>query len=716
MNKSILTFSAILLVLGGCAEYGEAPGRLVAPRLTMSGPKLLPQGERVHQRGPAVAFGGGLYLVVWQDGYNAAGGNSDIVGIRVDQSGRAIDTTPIAICRSAGVQEAPSVAFCEGRFLVAWADRRGGADYDVYRTSVTPDGRVWAKDGELLAGGRGAQTCPTVATNGGDQFLVAWQDMRNGEHFTIYAARIAAATGEDLDRDGFVVMDRGEQPVAVWTGENYAVCQKWYAALVGADGKVQMPVKQLWNSKVSSWCSAASAWGKAFAFLITEPYPDPWGWGGNGSTVGVSLAPDGASPEREWASKLRDLQAAEADSRVVNCLDAAQWRNHPGWPMGMRGGLKGTRDDVWPSGRTAAAFNRRSLVVVWTRAHLVDNRRLANRDLYLTRVLPDWGLVDRPPVKLVAGGTEESNPVLCAGRPGQTLLAYEKVVNAGVSIEYRVLTEAEDRDPPKVLYVVPQSDGEWIVAFDEPIDAASVKTAAFAIEGLVVQSAALNGDARGLGREAVLTMAQPPVREKAYVLRVTGVKDRSPAANATTGDSVPFIAKPGRMQRGDFIDRWAVLGAFDRDVDKHPIDVKTVRPSPGDAGPNGSGTQWAAADRPVLDLDGMFDGKNEAMIYANTYVYSDRPRTVVLRIDTNDHNRVWVNGKLVHDDITGATGSRGFHDSTDQVEIRLELGWNQLLVQVDNWQTTWAMSAQIADRPDGEPVGGLTWQTDDPAK
>jgi hypothetical protein len=411
----------------------------------------------------------------------------------------------------------------------------------------------------------------------------------------------------------------------------------------------------------------------------------------------------------------------KADGRVKNCLDATRWRNHPGWPMGMRGGLKGTDGDTWLSGRPAAAFNGRSLVCVWPRAHLIDNRRLTNRDLCLARVGPDWGVIDSPPVLVptAAGPTEETNPVLCAGPEGKVLLAWECVEDRGVGVRYCIVSEEADRQPPRLRYVVPQSDTELVAAFDEPLDAASVAAAgAFKIEGLAVKSAALNPDGRARCREAVLTV-DGLARGKRYTLQAAGVKDRF--GNATAGEPFEFLAKPGNFLRGDFIDRWAIAGPFARDLKTHPFDPATVRPTPGAAAKAGDAeVKWEAAKGSVLDFGELYNEKGNTMAYAGVWVHSDGPRRAVLRLDTNDHNRAWVNGKLVFDGLTEAKGSRGFHDYADEIPVELAAGWNRLLVQVDNLTGTWVMSGQLVELTNAirldRVIRDLAWQAEEPGE
>jgi len=743
---------AVLLVTSGLASAVEAVPkggpRPIAPRLSMSEAMTLPRLEVLHQRHPAVAYGNGVYLIVWQEGYNGLGGNSDVLGLRLDEAGRWLDKQPITICTEASVQDSPAVAYSSGQFLVAWSDLRNGKDYDVYATLVDPEGRVKARNGFLVSGGRGGQANPAVAGSDSGTFLAVWQDFRGGERFQIYGARLSAKTSAVLDKDGFEALAAGEVPAVTWTGTHFLVCQRWYARLFGDDGRPVAPAVRAWNSKTVLLPAVTSAWGKGFVFFNTEPQQDPWGWGGNGAIIGASVTPAGTSPEWGQAGSLRSLSSKEADGRIRNCLDAARWRNHTGWPMGMPGGFKGTHEGTWPSGRLAAAFNGRSLVVVWNRAHVVDRRRLRNRDLYLTRVLDGWAMVDRPKLKIVAGPTEEVFPVLAAGSAGNVLLAYEREEpTGGIGIQYRRLREDEDRQPPRITAISRWSDERMIVGFDEPIDPASAaRTGNYRIDGITVRSATFNEDNRALQREVILETA-PQTRGKTYVLRIKGVRDRSSNRNATTGEPFTYLCKPGTSERSDFIARWTVIGPFPNNWDVDHVGAPTVQPSPGDKVPARSPAETKATLRQVIPaarwadedwdakVDQHFLGERQwqavecaggcvldisrrhgripmAAIYANTYVFSDRQRDVLVRLDTNDGNRVWLNGTVLAFNPTRER-TRGFHDYTNEVPARLKKGWNQLLVQVENRHGAWQMSAQLTD-PTRQSIRPLTFQLENP--
>ncbi|MFO7900323.1 MAG: hypothetical protein R6V58_14845, partial [Planctomycetota bacterium] len=387
----------ILGLFGIALLSAFAPGRgagaqlkPIAPRLRMSDARALPRGDSACQRGADVAYGGGGFLIVWQDGYHGLGGRSDILGLRLDRSGQPLDKKPIEICTHRAVQTEPTVAFCAGTFLVAWSDLRNGKDYDLYANLIDPDGKVKARDGFALSAAGRSQHRADATSNGVDTFFVVWQDHRAGKQAEVYGARIPAGKTAPADGAGRALVP-GASPAVTFSGTNYFVYLGDSGCLVGADGRVVVGKKRLWNERRSTPGDAASAGGRSFGFFNTSSWPDPWGWGGNGAVVGVSITPGGESPEFAATShSWYDLARNQADRKVRNVVDCARWRNHAGWPMGMPGGFKGSHEGTWPSGRPAAAYNGRSLIVVWPRARFADRYQLGTRELYLKRVLDGW--------------------------------------------------------------------------------------------------------------------------------------------------------------------------------------------------------------------------------------------------------------------------------------------------------------------------------------
>lgn len=168
---------------------------------------FLPVHEGRDAYEPAIAYGDGVYLVVWKSGHLAPGDlrdgvkyQGDIVGCRLDSSGRLLDKQPVVICAAKDLQERPRVAFGGGVFLVVWQDLRNGKDWDVYAARITPQGRVLDTDGFVVSNARHSQALPDVSWDG-QNFQVVWQDFRSGKNYAIYGARVSP-DGKVLEENG----------------------------------------------------------------------------------------------------------------------------------------------------------------------------------------------------------------------------------------------------------------------------------------------------------------------------------------------------------------------------------------------------------------------------------------------------------------------------------------------------------------------------------
>jgi hypothetical protein len=154
------------------------------------------------QRQAACAPGKDCYLVAWCDGsLQADRPTADIYAARIDpRSGKSLDPAGIRVCAAADLQERPAVAFDGTNFLVVWQDFRNGADYDIYAARVSPQGRVLDPDGFPVICRPGNQARPAVVFAGGN-YVVAWMDARQYPVYGVYAARVSTA-GKVLDADG----------------------------------------------------------------------------------------------------------------------------------------------------------------------------------------------------------------------------------------------------------------------------------------------------------------------------------------------------------------------------------------------------------------------------------------------------------------------------------------------------------------------------------
>jgi len=201
------------------------------------------------QFGPRGAFDGERFLAVWLE---TSKHGCDVQAARILPDGTVLDPTGFAVCDAAGYKYAVSVGFGDSLYLVAWADQRGGEGDDVYCARVTRDGRSLDPDGILVSDEMTYGPEPGVGWDG-QNFLVVWQDDRNGMDNDIYAARVSPA-GIVLDPDGFAVdadTDAVRYPAVCFNGADYLVVWEglnrvtWdadlYGALVSPAGTITRP-------------------------------------------------------------------------------------------------------------------------------------------------------------------------------------------------------------------------------------------------------------------------------------------------------------------------------------------------------------------------------------------------------------------------------------------------------------------------------------------
>jgi hypothetical protein len=175
-------------------------------------------------RQPTVAYGGGTFLVGWSDN-----GNDDpdikVSAARVSPAGTVLDPTAIALSTATGSQADPAISFGDSSFLVAWGDNRSGAD--IYGTRVSPSGAVLDPSGIRLSPASGDQYAPAIAFNGTDH-LVVWAEG---------STRAARVTPDGVVRDPSGITVAGlpllGRPAVVASGPTFLVA--WHDPRRGGD-------------------------------------------------------------------------------------------------------------------------------------------------------------------------------------------------------------------------------------------------------------------------------------------------------------------------------------------------------------------------------------------------------------------------------------------------------------------------------------------------
>ncbi len=174
-------------------------------RVTPSGDVLNPNGFLIagglgSQSGPVVASDGTDFLVVWSHSTDKlpAFGTSQLRAARYAGDGTLLDPSPLELTTSGGPRGAQRVAFGGGLYLVVWADGRDSPGWDVYGARISAAGGLLDPDGIPLVQTKDSDVWPDVAWNG-STFVVAW-----GAPTERRGARVDLS-GAVLDPGGFVI-------------------------------------------------------------------------------------------------------------------------------------------------------------------------------------------------------------------------------------------------------------------------------------------------------------------------------------------------------------------------------------------------------------------------------------------------------------------------------------------------------------------------------
>lgn len=160
---------------------------------------LLSNSENSRHR-PRVAFGGGVFLIVWQELFD--GTDYDIRGVRLTSDGQILDPEGISISAGPHNQVTPDVTYdgTNKKFFVVWADFRDKANYQIYGARIDINGSITDKTGICLGGkGNSVPHTPVVGTNG-SQFLVVWTNVINKMNYYRIGASIYTLGGAFLGK------------------------------------------------------------------------------------------------------------------------------------------------------------------------------------------------------------------------------------------------------------------------------------------------------------------------------------------------------------------------------------------------------------------------------------------------------------------------------------------------------------------------------------
>jgi hypothetical protein len=383
-----------------------------ATRVSTGGAVLDPSGIVISSAGsaPAVAFDGTNHLVVWAD--------AGIKGARLSTAGALVDGQ-IAI--SSGDASNPAIAFDGTSYLVVWSDgRRPGEPLsyrDIYGARVDKSGTVLDPAGVAIsAAASSGQPLrdPAVAFDGGN-FAVVWSI---GYDAGIHGARVARDSTV-LDRTGIAISSSGgSSPAVAFDGTSYLVA--WAGGGIRGsrmrpDGTVLDPASIAISTAASSTPALAS--GGASSLVV---------WKNDGSSssdiVGARVGKDGA--------------VVDPGGQLISRSANAQFSH-------------------------AVAFDGTNYLVVW------QDFRGTYYDIYAVMVAGDGTVLDPSGIAISTAANDKFSPVVAFGGSNYLVAWNDQRTDAGDIYGARVGTDGTVLDPAGIaISAAPGVQTSPYVAFD----------------------------------------------------------------------------------------------------------------------------------------------------------------------------------------------------------------------------------------------------------
>ncbi|MFP4499663.1 MAG: HEAT repeat domain-containing protein [Candidatus Hydrogenedentota bacterium] len=163
---------------------------------------------------------------------------------------------------------------------------------------------------------------------------------------------------------------------------------------------------------------------------------------------------------------------------------------------------------------------------------------------------------------------------------------------------------------------------------------------------------------------------------------------------------------PNLQERLGFVGQWYVIGPWpfspadgfsEPDIDPGNIELDATYEAAGET----LAWQWVDTDAPngLVDLLGIVGMLENVCAYAYTEITVPEATEAQVRIGSDDGNRIWVNGKLVHQNHA----DRGSAPDQDVADVQLAAGVNKVLVQASQIVAGWNFMLRLTT-PEGAPL------------
>lgn len=269
----VVVFFAANPVSRGGASAEPSVGPYVGPE---AGTPASPAPPPHNQAYPTAAWNGENFLVVWSDERKWTG--FDVWGARVRSDGAVIDRVGLPLSTQSASEYQPAVASDGSNFLVVWEDHRDGdTKSDIYATRVTAQGEALDPDGLRISDHPTNEKSPDIAWTG-THYVVVWMDARGGTT-DVWGVRVTS-DGEVLDPSAIQltsaaeaqllpkVASRGPTSLVVWQDGRSDDGTDVFGARLTSDGEVLDPEGIAIADTPSKKITPEIGWGRS-SYLVT---------------------------------------------------------------------------------------------------------------------------------------------------------------------------------------------------------------------------------------------------------------------------------------------------------------------------------------------------------------------------------------------------------------------------------------------------------------
>jgi hypothetical protein len=201
--------------------------------------------------------GSGNFIITWED-FDARNADHDIYAQCYSSDGSVLGTNfKVNNDQGSTYQENPSIAADDsGNFIITWEDNRNGIyAYDIYAQRYSSDGSLLGTNFKVNDDqGSASQNYPSIAADGNGNFIITWYDGRNGNS-DIYAQRYSS-DGSVLGTNFKVNDDQGS-------------ASQYYPS-IAADGNGNFIITW-WDSRADIYAQRYSSDGSALGTNFTVP-------------------------------------------------------------------------------------------------------------------------------------------------------------------------------------------------------------------------------------------------------------------------------------------------------------------------------------------------------------------------------------------------------------------------------------------------------------